>query len=116
MLKKEECDFAKIYRSLCYDRDDNKFKANSEAVRLIADLDEVQAKIKHGTDQKIDGLEIVEAADMGNLDMIKVLCENGADLNARENKGDNGNFRSDRFIGGSIYYSNTIILLIICSP
>jgi hypothetical protein len=96
-LNKKNCDFAEIYTELCYDRDAKKFKANSEAVRLIADLDSVQKKIRHDTDTDTDGLEMVEAADMGNLDMIKVLNESGCDIDAREKFDKDGEYPDGYF-------------------
>ena len=58
-------------------------------MRLLKVYPEIKQIINHKTDQKIGGLELVEACANGQLETVKALVGAGADINARELGGPN---------------------------
>ena len=72
------------FKKLCYDKNPLNDKKNAGLIKLLAGEDEIKKIIEHGTDCKIHQLELVEACHNGQLDIVKVLIECNADINARE--------------------------------
>ena len=77
----------KIFKKLCTDDNPEHDKRNAKMIKMLSNDDEVKKTIEHGTDSKINKLELVEACKNGQMEIVKMLLECNANINARENFG-----------------------------